>query len=304
MKSNNDETQKTILIVEDDPFWSKRYSKLLEGIFTCKTVDSYVDAIKYLKRSKPLALILDLKLGDSSIKEDWWGGWPLAEAAKKSGISSIIVTGYPDYSKASRAFRDFNVIDFFSKKDFPDINTTFVQRVQEAVEATEKRTQKKLMEGSREIKKVKGTLEINTAFISYSHNNGDWLERFKKNLKVFEGTNLSIWDDTKIKSGTKWKIEIRNALAAANVALLLVTPDFLASDFIKNIELPTMFRAAKKRGLRILWVAVEPSMFDETVICEFQAANNPNKPLSSLTKAKADQEIIRICKLVKEAAFP
>jgi ActR/RegA family two-component response regulator len=293
--------KKNILIVENDEFWSKQYAKLLKEFYNCKAVDSYLSAVKYLKRSAPYALILDLKLGDTSINEEWWEGWLLAETAKKSKISSIIVTGYPDYSKASRAFRDFNVIDFFSKTDFPEINTRFVKRIQEAVELTEKKRQKKTPNGgildNSPVKK--------SVFISYSHQNRDWLDRFKKNLKVLERTNqLTIWDDTKIKSGNKWKVEIKNALASASVALLLVTPDFLASDFITNTELPVLFRAAKRKGLRILWVAVEPSLYDETVICDFQATNAPNKPLSTLPKAKADQEIIKICKLVKEAASP
>jgi hypothetical protein len=84
------------------------------------------------------------------------------------------------------------------------------------------------------------------------------------------------------------------------VAVLLVTPDFLASDFIINHELPALFNAANKKGVQILWVAVKPSMFEETFISELQAANDPDKPLSSLTKAKADKEIVQICKKVKK----
>src|SRR3954471_12739938 len=70
-------------------------------------------------------------------------------------------------------------------------------------------------------------------FISYSHADKDWLERLKRHLKplVREG-NLDCWDDTHIRSGDDWKQEIQNALDTAQVAVLLISADFFASDFI------------------------------------------------------------------------
>lgn len=294
-------TKEHILIVEDDPFWSDNYSKLLKDIFVCKIATSYVEAIKILKTSVPLALILDLKLGDSNYDEDGWGGWQLAESAKKQGVSSIVVTGYPKYSRASRAFRDFGVIDFFSKKDFPDIKTVFVQRVQEATEETKRQQQGKFKK-KRNLRPTNLKRE-NNVFISYCHKDRKWLNKIATHLKVLTNKDkITTWDDTKIKSGSNWKEEIHNALSEAKIAILLITPDFLASDFITNNELPFLFKAAKKKGLIILWVAVKSSLYEETYIAKLQAANDPSRPLASLTTAKAEQEIVQICKKVKDAA--
>ena len=48
---------------------------------------------------------------------------------------------------------------------------------------------------------------------------------------------LERWDDSRIRTGMVWREEIEKALASAQVALLMVSTDFLASDFVMRKDL-------------------------------------------------------------------
>ncbi|MEH2160299.1 MAG: COR domain-containing protein [Nostoc sp.] len=144
----------------------------------------------------------------------------------------------------------------------------------------------------------------NQVFISYSHQDQEWLTKLQKHLKpMIRNQKLLAWDDTKIQPGAKWREEIENALAAAKVAVLLVSPDFLASDFIADNELPPLLDAAEAEGLTIIWIPLSFSSYDETEIERYQSAHSPNQPLDSLESAQQNKAWVDICKKIKAAVL-
>jgi hypothetical protein len=139
-------------------------------------------------------------------------------------------------------------------------------------------------------------------FISYSHKDRAWLKKLQAMLKpLVRNHSISVWDDTKIKAGAKWKEEIEGALALAKIAVLLVSHNFLDSDFIAQNELPPLLNAAAKEGLVILWVYVGSCLYDETEIKDYQAAHDISKPLNSLRPAAQATVLVNVCKTIKAA---
>ena len=122
------------------------------------------------------------------------------------------------------------------------------------------------------------------AFVSYSHADRKSLDRMMVHLRPLEKQGLlDVWQDTKIEAGDKWKEQINAALDESAIAVLLISADFLASDFIVDNELPPLLAAAEDRGTRILPVILKPCRFTrDKHLSVFQALNDPALPLLML----------------------
>ena len=143
-------------------------------------------------------------------------------------------------------------------------------------------------------------------FISYSHADKPWLEQLKRYLKplVREG-QLDCWDDTHIGPGDDWKQEIRTALDTAQVAVLLISADFFASDFIDENELPPLLTAAQAKGVRLLPVILSASQFAwNSSLARFQAVNPPERTLAKMSPSEQEEIFIDLAQTIRAALDP
>jgi len=145
---------------------------------------------------------------------------------------------------------------------------------------------------------------LNRVFVSYSHEDYKYLVRLKTFLNPLERQGqLELWDDTKIQVGEKWRDQIRYAIGSCGVAILLISADFMASDFIQDDELPRILNEAQRQGLRIFSIIVGYCNFKDTALAQYQAVNDPRRPLMILSPAGRDAIFLEVYEIVK-AALP
>jgi TIR domain len=141
-------------------------------------------------------------------------------------------------------------------------------------------------------------------FISYSHKDKKHLNDLLPHLKPLERAGrISSWSDQQITPASKWFDEIKAALARTSVALMLVSSDFLASDFIDKHELGPLLKEAEVGGVKILWVLIRDCMYRETPLAQYQAVLPPDQPVAKMRTPERDTAWRKVCEKIQEAAI-
>lgn len=137
-------------------------------------------------------------------------------------------------------------------------------------------------------------------FIAYSHHDRDLLGELQVHLKPLQKAwMLDLWDDLRVDAGPRGHEELRRAMAATRVAVLLVSPGLLTSPFVAEHRLPELLAAQDHPRAAVMCLYLRPAMdvFAEhkfadphdgsprTVrITSFHGLNDPLYPLAGLEK--------------------
>jgi len=143
-------------------------------------------------------------------------------------------------------------------------------------------------------------------FISYNRKDKNYLEEFHAFLApIIRNNSIDVWDDTRILPGQNWHEEIKNALADAKVAVLFISPDYLASNYIAEHELPPLLKAAEEEGLKLLWILLKPCLWERTTISKYQSLFDPSKPIAMLSMSARKKVWSELCeKIIKIKNIP
>jgi hypothetical protein len=134
-----------------------------------------------------------------------------------------------------------------------------------------------------------------TIFISYARSDAVWLRRLKRHLTPLLSKNqIEIWDDSRLAIGRRWLEPLRHAIQNSCTAILLVSPRYLASDFVTKHELPLFLAAAEERGMAVLWIPITRSTCSRTWISTYQALHDFKKPLSKFSPSGQTRALIKI----------
>jgi len=181
----------------------------------------------------------------------------------------------------------------------------------------------------REQQPTKTTLETpmlpakaRAVFISYAHNDNEspnrkerWLDRFVEFLKpLVRQEDFTLCSDQEIKIGENWHEQIEAHIDHAKAAVLLVSPAFLASDYIANSELPVILKNAADKGVQILPMIISPCLYEETrfkypdprkgpeefTLASIQAATAPSKTLVEMDEGERNRVLLKVARQLSE----
>jgi hypothetical protein len=152
--------------------------------------------------------------------------------------------------------------------------------------------------------------EAPTVFISYSRKDTAWKDRLVRQLGVLERErDLEIWDDQRIAAGDAWRNEIEGAMKKATVAVLLISADFLISDFVRGKEIPRLLQLRAANGLRIIPLIVHPCAWQAVEwLAQIQCLPEGGRALSEGRKSKIDKDLadlaLKVRNLLRGSSSP
>lgn len=141
--------------------------------------------------------------------------------------------------------------------------------------------------------------------ISYSHKDDKWRNELRTRLEQLQQQKrIRLWDDRAIEAGDEWRQVIEEMLGSADVAILLVSADFLRSEFVQQSELPLLVRRRGEGKLKLLWLPVRPCAFKrQPELEQHQGLLDPGeKTLSEMDKPKRERRLDEIIDQIYDAA--
>lgn len=158
----------------------------------------------------------------------------------------------------------------------------------------------RLVNLAREVGKIP-LLTKRKVFIGYSQSDFRWLDKLRLHLKPIEQEGvLDLWDDTRIAAGQHWEETLRDALETARVVVLLVSANFLASDFVTDGSLSALLNRTYVGGTTIIPVILSPSLFYHTNLSTFQPINSPDHPIASMKPTEQENVFAKVSQTIIE----
>ncbi len=118
-------------------------------------------------------------------------------------------------------------------------------------------------------------------FISYTHKDEAFKDELIIQLKVLQRDgHIATWHDRQIAPGQAWDAAIKSALDNAAIIVFLVSADFLASDYIHDVEIKKAFERYHAKQCKIVPIIIRPCHFQDTEIGGLQALPKNAKPIS------------------------
>lgn len=117
-------------------------------------------------------------------------------------------------------------------------------------------------------------------FFCYAHEDEELRKELEKHLRPLQRQGLiDLWYDRDISAGTNWQDEINRHLNEAQIILLLVSPDFMNSDYCYSIEMKRALERHQRNEAHVIPVILRPAFWQETPIGKLQVLPKNGRPI-------------------------
>ena len=128
-----------------------------------------------------------------------------------------------------------------------------------------------------------------TVFISYARRDQSVLQKLETHLSgLRRGGFILPWQNHLVPLGAKKAQEIEMQLNTASIILLLISADFIASDYCYSIEMKQALERHNANSARVIPIIARHCDLSDTPFAQLQCLPNNGKPISSWT----DQDFI------------
>lgn len=121
-----------------------------------------------------------------------------------------------------------------------------------------------------------------TAFISYAHADEEHRRALETHLSLLRRKGvLHLWTDRRIGVGDEWKSSINQAVESADLFLILVSADLLASDYCWDEEMARAIERHREGKATVVPIFVRPCDWADAPFARFQGAPRDAKAITS-----------------------
>lgn len=121
-----------------------------------------------------------------------------------------------------------------------------------------------------------------TLFFSYSHKDEPLRDRLEVGLAMLKRQGvIDAWHDRRITAGSELDHSISEALEQADVVLLLVSPDFLASSYCYDLEMQRALQRHERGEARVIPVILRPCDWKASPLSKLMVTPRDGKPITS-----------------------
>jgi TIR domain len=138
-------------------------------------------------------------------------------------------------------------------------------------------------------------------FVSYSHKDEDLRDALERHLALLKNEGIiSVWYDRKILAGQEFGPAIDANLSDAQIVLLLVSADFLASSYCWGVEVKLAMRLHESNAAKVVPVILRACDWRSAPFGKILAAPKDGKPITSWSNM--DEAFYDVAKQIRGAA--